>query len=168
MSEDKAERRCGPCSQCCKVFDVPELQSPAGEWCRHVKRGGGCGAYETRPQVCRGFLCQWVLDPSIPHRFRPDLTKVVLSAAGDEARPSLVANCDPGNPLAWRREPIYGLLKHQARSRWGRLVVVAKAGPRTWLVLPDEDRDLGDIPPRQTIEVDQHPDGRWDVRIVDL
>lgn len=30
-------RACGACTLCCKVYDVPAVESVAGQWCRHTK-----------------------------------------------------------------------------------------------------------------------------------
>ena len=103
-------KSCGPCGMCCKVFAVKELAKPAGVMCAHY--GGGCGIYAARPESCRSFECVWLMDPEMPHRFRPDQTKVVLDqdAKGDR----LIARCDPANPLAWRRDPMHAALRGRA------------------------------------------------------
>ena len=131
-----------------------------------MRAGAGCAIHDAKPEVCRQFFCQWMLNPALPRKFRPDVSKVILMAGGDEANPQLAASCDPSNALAWRREPIYGFLKHPARAAPGGLVVLAFAGRRTWLLLPDEDRYLGEAPEGQVFRVDQHADGRIDVHLV--
>ena len=158
-------RECGPCSYCCKIPDIPEMDSPPGELCRHVKPGRGCGIYATRPDVCRVYQCQWKLWPALPHDFRPDLCGVMLASGGTEERPCLLAACDLADPEAWRREPMYGFLKHQSRAKWPALAVMATAGRRYWLITPDEDCDLGELPQGYEINVEQHADGRADVRM---
>jgi len=84
---------------------------------------------------------------------------------GTPEKPQLGAGCDPSNPLAWRREPIYGFLKHQARVAINGLVVLAFAGRRTWWIGPDEDHYLGEAPEGQVFRVTQHPDGRIETRL---
>ena len=59
---------------CCRVMAVEELQKPGGVLCAHARAGQGCGIYETRPHACRTFECVWLMDPQMPHRFRPDQT----------------------------------------------------------------------------------------------
>ena len=78
----------------------------------------------------------------MPHRIRPDQTKVVLYTDHDGSR--LVARCDPANPSAWRREPMYGALKRFARATFGsgRMVMVA-VDRHIWLISPNQDLDLG-------------------------
>src|SRR6188474_3239187 len=121
---------------------VDELRKPVGVQCLHVRAGKGCGIYETRPHACRTFECVWLMDPEMPHRFRPDQTKVVLDQDGEGRW--LVARCDPANPQAWRRNPIYAALKQRAKDTWGTgQIVLAVAGRRTWLIAPAEDVDLG-------------------------
>ena len=82
--ERAAARSCGPCSLCCSVLRVDDLEKPAGEDCRHqlgVPAGdpddvatatrdagplhkpglvaGGCGIYHDRPPICRAYQCLW-------------------------------------------------------------------------------------------------------------
>ena len=149
-------KKCGPCNLCCKVMDIPDLAKPAGVLCQHVRTGEGCGIYGSRPSPCRVFVCQWLLNPDLPHKYRPDQTKVILTVDGDPQRQRLVANCDPANPLAWKREPIYGLLKRRAELKWSAgATVVAKAGTRLWLITPGEDIDLGDVHPKADFTIQQ-------------
>lgn len=151
-------KTCGPCTLCCKVMAVDELAKPGGVTCPHVRAGKGCGVYETRPTACRSFECVWLMDPEMPHRFRPDQTKVVLDQ--DPSGLRLIARCDPANPQAWRRNPIYGALKGFAADNWGQgKIVLAVAGRRAWLIAPREDIDLGEVGPQADLKVIERPDG---------
>ncbi|MFO1015913.1 MAG: YkgJ family cysteine cluster protein [Caulobacteraceae bacterium] len=157
-------KSCGPCGMCCKVFAVKELAKPAGVMCAHY--GGGCGIYAARPESCRSFECVWLMDPEMPHRFRPDQTKVVLDqdAKGDR----LIARCDPANPLAWRRDPMHAALRGRAADSWrtGKLVL-AVAGRRTWVITPKADIDLGEIAPDSHLRVLEGADGKVTVEVMD-
>ena len=143
---------------CCKVMEIPALEKPSGMLCRHVVAGRGCGIHGTHPAACRVFACLWLREPTLPHKFRPDQTKVVM--ATDVHGTRLTAYCDPANPLAWRREPIRGFLRDQAQARWGTgFAIVAKAGARTWMIGPKGDVDLGDLDDRSPLQIEQGPDG---------
>jgi len=51
--------KCLRCGECCFAFDVPELQKPSHEWCRHFSRDadvGICNIYNNRPKSCRVFI----------------------------------------------------------------------------------------------------------------
>jgi hypothetical protein len=101
----------------------------------------------------------------MPQRFRPDRSKVVL--ATDENGGRLVAHCDPSNHLAWRREPIFSLLKQQARATWGsEMHVVAKAGQRLWVITPVEEIDLGEVHERSPVQILQFRDGSATVTVL--
>src|SRR3569833_4153194 len=78
MRSPSAPRDCGPCTLCCKVMAVDEIEKVAGAWCAHCAKGAGCAIYEPRPQSCRAFSCAWLRHPQLPHNLRPDLPRVVL------------------------------------------------------------------------------------------
>jgi hypothetical protein len=149
-------KSCGSCNFCCKVMEIDELQKPFGEWCGYAKPGKGCSIYGEHPASCQAFSCQWLIEPEMPDEYRPDRTKVVLTADHDCGHDRLVANCDTNNPVAWRREPMYSLLKKQATISWGAgMIVVAKAGRRLWLITPSEDLDLGEVHERSPFLIEQ-------------
>src|SRR3569833_40179 len=102
-------RACGSCTLCCKVMAIDELAKPAGTWCPNCSVGSGCRVYGAHPPSCRAFTCQWLVQPGLPDSYRPDRVKVVLAL--QEPGPVLVAHCDPATPVAWKREPIYSLLR---------------------------------------------------------
>jgi hypothetical protein len=161
------ERKCGNCTQCCKVMEIIELEKPVGVWCGHCNVGSGCAIYSERPGSCRAFACQWLLDPSMPHRLRPDQTKVVVTVDDDGLR--LVARCDPANPMAWRREPFYSTLKRWSQGAFGtgRQVTVA-AGRRLWIIAPNQDLELGEVDPSSSIATAELPDGTVRVTVTPL
>ena len=151
-------KSCGPCTLCCKLLAVEELGKPMSQWCAHLKPGAGCGIYETRPHSCRTFECVWLMDPEMPHRFRPDQTKVVLDQ--DPEGLWLIARCDPANPGAWRRNPMYAALKSFATEHWGKgKLALAVAGRHTWVITPKQDIDLGEIVAGANIRVSDGPGG---------
>jgi hypothetical protein len=158
----KPPKSCGPCGLCCKVFAVEELAKPMGVQCRHF--GGGCTIYADRPTSCRSFECVWLMDPEMPHKFRPDQTKVVLDQDPEGQR--LIARCDPANPLAWRRNPMHAELRAYAAKTWrtGKLVL-AVAGRRTWVITPKSDVDLGEIDPASSLRVVEAADGAVTVTV---
>ena len=95
----------------------------------------------------------------MPDTMRPDKTKVVLTIQHTDL--ALVAHCDIANPLAWRKEPTYSMLKRYATERWGTPAkVLAGAGARRWLITPREDVDLGEVPPGWTYSYVEGADGK--------
>lgn len=72
------DRQCGECSACCTVLDIPVLDKPAGDTCKHVAASGGCSIYGGRPKPCREYQCGWRVGVGAPEQ-RPDRVGVVLS-----------------------------------------------------------------------------------------
>ena len=68
-----AARSCGTCSLCCTVLRVDEIGKRAGEDCMHQRGEKGCGIYETRPPICRGYQCLW-RQGGLEDDERPDAT----------------------------------------------------------------------------------------------
>ena len=144
---------------------IEELNKPIGQWCVHCAVGKGCKIYEARPDPCRSFRCGWLQDASLPDGLRPDRSKVILDQDADGRR--IIARCDASNPLAWRREPIYGQLKRWARVGWRNGdTVMASAYPRVWLIAPDEDIDLGPVPDGSGFNIRQGADGKVRVKVI--
>jgi hypothetical protein len=71
-------RKCGGCRACCFVFTLPEFGKRAHEWCRHVTCDG-CGVHDQdRPPVCTVYRCGWLSNRTIPDRFRPDRSGIII------------------------------------------------------------------------------------------
>jgi len=74
-----AEKTCGRCQVCCVALKIkdPQLRKDAQVPCPHLV-AKGCGIYESRPPVCRSFLCGWRLMPELDASWRPDVSGVML------------------------------------------------------------------------------------------
>jgi hypothetical protein len=57
-------------------MEIPELEKPAGKWCRYCAVGKGCRIYQNRPLPCQEFRCEW-LKGFGQRKDRPDRTKVI-------------------------------------------------------------------------------------------
>jgi hypothetical protein len=91
------EKICGPCQACCVALkiDTPQLRKKASVPCPHLVQKG-CGIYETRPPVCRSFLCGWRLLPELDASWRPDLSGVMLVELPQAQLPKAYRAAGPG------------------------------------------------------------------------
>jgi hypothetical protein len=65
-------RECGACNICCTVKPISiDIVKPPGITCRHCT-AQGCAVYETRWDVCIGYLCGWKWAPFLAEDMRPD------------------------------------------------------------------------------------------------
>ena len=155
-SEPAPGRTCGTCTLCCKVYDVPALEKPAGQWCRHCRPGRGCGIHDARPQHCRAFHCLWMTQSWLGPEWKPERCKFVLTV--DPATRFLMAQVDPGNAGAWQKEPYYGQLKRWSAAALAEkrhvLVFVNKSAT---VVLPDRDVPLGVFEPGDRLVATERP-----------
>jgi hypothetical protein len=136
-------RECGSCALCCKVYEVPVLQKPEGQWCGHCSPGKGCGIWDSRPNFCRDFHCLWINDQSFGPEWKPEIAKFVMNI--EDGGDQLVVMVDPGQRNAWKREPYRSSFRAMADQLWAekRMTVIVIDGVSKILVLPDEDIVIG-------------------------
>ncbi len=143
-------RACGPCSFCCFIADLPQLDKPAHAWCRHNAPGGGCSIHQTRPDICRNFQCIWTFAALLDDRWRPDNCRFMLRSGPAE---ELVIEVDPEVPDAWKREPFYGQIK-----AWSTRVappirpVLVRSSGHVYVVFPEGEVDLGPEQPYTPVQ----------------
>jgi hypothetical protein len=155
-SRPAAGRDCGTCTLCCKVYEVPAVESAAGTWCRHCQPGRGCGIHETRPRQCRAFFCLWMTRDFLGPDWKPEKSRFVLTM--DPATRWLFAQVDPGAASAWRKEPYYGQFKRWAAA--SRQPVVVFVNQTATAVLPDSDVPLGIIAADERLVLRELPGAR--------
>jgi hypothetical protein len=121
---------------------IKQLAKPQGAWCAHCVRGKGCGIYPDRPEECRVFHCEWLVNESLGPEWKPDKAKFVLVHRPDR----IVAHVDPATPAIWRRPPYQQGLAAAVKKALARnqLVYVAVNQHYT-LLLPDREVDLGEL-----------------------
>ncbi len=79
------ERQCDGCTLCCKLMPVPAFDNPADQWCPKCRIGQGCGIYDSRPNDCKAFACQWLLG-AVPEFLKPDAVRAVIYTAEEGKR----------------------------------------------------------------------------------
>jgi hypothetical protein len=134
-------RACGACTLCCKVFDLPEFDSPVGQWCRHCAPGRGCTIHATRADLCRSFFCGWMVRPDLGPEWKPDEAHLIVRILNAGQIPCLVINVDDSYPAAWRRPDIYRQLKQFAGS--GRGFVHVQIGRHHIVFIGEREIDMG-------------------------
>jgi len=161
-------RSCGQCSLCCKLLEIPPLDKPATKWCAHCSPGGGgCQIYATRPAVCRGFACRWLIDKQMGDEWWPARAKMMVTRQGH----AIIILVDPAVPSRWREAPYYQTIKARASNHLladaaqRAITFVRIPASRTFLILPDEDKDITDwsdnaVSPK--IRLRRHPNGRFE------
>jgi|SRR5665213_511720 len=87
---------CGSCTVCCMALRVIDLDKEAGRTCKHCLPGKGCGIYETRFEVCRGFLCGWRLVPQLGEAWRPDKSGILMLTQEVAKLPEVYRAAGPG------------------------------------------------------------------------
>lgn len=73
-------RACGDCKACCEGQLIGQAHGNffgCGKACVFLT-DAGCGIYDNRPKVCRGFQCAWS-QHLLPEDLRPDKCKLLVS-----------------------------------------------------------------------------------------
>jgi hypothetical protein len=105
---------CGECSACCFLLSIddPKLKKEFNSWCPHCRPGcGGCSIYQSRPDPCRAFKCQWLYSQArpgqeMPLEMRPDNSGVMFMFSPEAGPQEWFVHVHPHRPLAWRRPKI--------------------------------------------------------------
>lgn len=105
-------RTCGTCTLCCRLPDIDELSKPANAWCTHCIEDKGCTIYESRPKLCRDFLCLWMEDAQFSDDWNPSQTHMMVYRQG----PQITVLVDPDFPDVWKAEPY-----HTDLQRWAAI-----------------------------------------------
>lgn len=142
-----SENLCGSCTACCRVFDIPQLEKPAGVWCQHCNVGKGCKIYEARPEPCVDFECLWLISQKRPEQvqrmpmsLRPDRCKVVFSPSTDER--VMAALTMPGDPTAWRRPAVREVIDALVKRNEFSVVAGAARSTRRTMIDADGEHDV--------------------------
>jgi hypothetical protein len=143
-NEAAAGKVCGSCTLCCKVLCITTLQKARGVWCKHCSPGVGCQIYSRRPDECRKFFCIWLVDPRLGPEWRPDHSKIIVTASGSGN--GFDIHCDPGFPQAWRRDPYRQQIQEWVyASRPYDGTVMVRIGNSTTLLTPEGEFPLGEV-----------------------
>jgi hypothetical protein len=113
------------------MMAVPELYKPAWSLCHNCALGVGCKIYPDRPQSCRDFLCGWLMSAQMGPDLKPDKCHIVFFQPDSR---TMVANCDPDWPDAWRAPNVIAFLHALARAFADRIVLV-RVENRYWRIL---------------------------------
>jgi hypothetical protein len=145
-------RECGTCTLCCKVYNIPEINKPAGKWCKHCLPGKGCSIHDKLPHQCATFNCRWRTEEAMLPHWKPELSKMVVTVHPRNGY--IYIRVDPGTPSAWRRQPYYDELRQLARNNLeSGIYVVIFVNDAVTLVLPDLDIPLTTKGPIDRISV---------------
>lgn len=165
-------RSCGSCTLCCKVFAVPEVESPRSVLCKHCHPTNGCSIHSSRPSICREFFCNWLLVETLGPEWQPERAKIVLqSVTLPGGHQGLCVHADPDFPENWRSPPYYAQIKAWAKKAQQHTqevgpiyFVVAEVNRRNLLIMPDNEVDLGEFQDNERIEIERHTfNGRIDI-----
>jgi hypothetical protein len=137
----KPGRKCGPCTLCCTVPDIKELEKPHNVTCPNCTRAG-CGIYDARPEVCRGFVCNWLAGHG-DEAMRPDRVGFYTTCASgpnpdqDPALEGIKIHLPAGSDMErWKR---YAFMRKT-------VMALVERGHSVWIICGDLRRILTNSP----------------------
>jgi len=76
--------KCGECTLCCKLLNIPWMESPINSYCSQCEIGVGCKIQETKDKKCKSFDCSYAQMENVHIDLRPDNCKVIFEKISDE------------------------------------------------------------------------------------
>lgn len=74
---------CDGCTLCCKLLDIPWMDSPSGSLCKHCEEGVGCRIFDHVPKKCKEFRCAYNQAEKASIKFRPDKCHIIFEKVSD-------------------------------------------------------------------------------------
>jgi hypothetical protein len=74
---------CNGCTLCCKLLDIPWMNSPVGKYCSKCMVGGGCLIYDNAPEECKKYQCAYSQMENATIDLRPDKCHVIFERFND-------------------------------------------------------------------------------------
>ena len=99
-------RNCGDCTLCCLLLPVPGVKVGINTNCQHCTNK--CEIHDKRPNICRSFECEWILEDDMSEELKPNKCNVIFEYINEESVLCLV-HFDDLN--AWKRESVMNHIK---------------------------------------------------------
>jgi hypothetical protein len=133
--------KCGGCTLCCKLIDIPWMDSPPGEWCRECIPGVGCKIYDDGiSNDCRYYKCAYndLDNPSI--ELRPDKCKIVFENVDGSI---LLGTMHPDYNESYKEKIIKDQVEILLKNRIS--VVFTSSTITESLVFPVQGREISEV-----------------------
>lgn len=81
-----SDRNCNGCVGCCDgTLSFDEMTQSGqrlivgnGRSCFYMTQNEGCSGYEDRPNNCKNFNCEWIIDKGLPEFIKPSRSGFVI------------------------------------------------------------------------------------------
>ena len=70
--------KCDGCTLCCELLNIPWVNSPAGELCKHCNVGLGCNIFDAVDEDCKDYQCAYFQMDNVSTDLRPDKCGVLF------------------------------------------------------------------------------------------
>ena len=110
--------------------------------------GAAVRSMTSRPPICRGYFCGWMLSPNVSDDWYPLKCHMIISLGKFNGIQTVTVTVDSNYPWMWKERPYYAQLKQMAgrglhvQSQDDILLVHVRVDNRVWLLMPDKDIEI--------------------------
>ena len=130
--------KCGDCTLCCKLIDIPWMKSPPLEYCSKCVPERGCGIWDNVPKDCLEYECAYREMDKASVNLRPDKCHVIFEKLS--GLDTFLGLLDPGYSMG---EDVHGQINAFVND--GFSVFVSAFGRSTPLIISGNGKASKDI-----------------------
>jgi hypothetical protein len=133
--------KCDGCTLCCKLLDLPWVNSPAGKWCKYCDIGKGCKIYNKDiPIDCFNYKCAYNDLDNPPIELRPDKCKIIFENVDGSI---LLGTMHPDYNESYKKKIIRDQVEILLKK--GMSIVFTSSTIIKSLVFPTQGRKVSDV-----------------------
>tara|TARA_R110000772_G_scaffold47449_4_gene108523 strand:+ start:65 stop:514 length:450 start_codon:yes stop_codon:yes gene_type:complete len=134
------KRECGECTLCCLILPIIDTQSPPNTLCKHCTLSKGCGIYDTRPNNCRNYNCEWILSDDIPMDLKPNKSHMIFEKITHTIQ---LANLEHTHLDAWKEQNVLDYI--QELNDKGISVIISSFTNTEKVIFPSTGRSQSSV-----------------------
>ena len=74
------QKTCSGCNECCKgwlIGNAFESKFSPFNPCKYLQNSS-CSIYSERPDICKGFNCEWIINSDMPESLKPSTVNTIV------------------------------------------------------------------------------------------
>tara|TARA_R110000772_G_scaffold20466_2_gene56803 strand:+ start:93657 stop:94112 length:456 start_codon:yes stop_codon:yes gene_type:complete len=129
------KRECGECTLCCKLLDIPWMESLPNTYCSKCEINKGCTIFKSVPKKCSDYNCEYLKSETMGDELKPNVCNVIFEEIAKTIHLALV---DPDYINAWKEEPVMNHISKLNDN--GISVIVSSYSNEPKIIFPTKGR----------------------------